>query len=106
MDLNDGLRCVRDTWLTIVEETFECPGHIDEQRTKEFEWGWVICIVPIDDAACHLECKHYCFVYDRVYGATFPVGTKGLSFAVQYIMEARELLKAEANQPGDASGRE
>lgn len=109
MELKDGFTRVRHIWLSIVEEAFHCPARVDESLTQEFEWGWVIFLVPTDPAECRSRQMKYRFAYDRTAEVSIPVGTKGLSFAVRELMGIREriekgeLVKRKPN--GEKEGR-
>lgn len=99
MDLEEAQRRFSDRYLQVAERVLGCPVKIEGSYTREYEWGWLFMFVAIDPKACQRDYPHVQYAYDRCTGLGFPVGTKGLDFAVRTLMRLRE--KCASLQQGE-----
>lgn len=91
LELPQVIREVESCWLLTTQAFLGCPAVIDLAATEEHEWGWLIYVVPVNEALCTREYKKNCFAVERETGISTPVGTKGIEEALLYSSRHQKL---------------
>lgn len=91
LELTQVIHEVEILWLPTAQAFLGCPAMIDLAATEEHEWGWLIYVVPVNEALCTRAYKKNCFAVERETGISTPVGTKGIEEALIYFSRHRKL---------------
>jgi hypothetical protein len=92
MEREEAELIVFERWSRVVEYSEGAPHAVAPTLTKEFDWGWIVHLVPTvpvrrgPDEYPYNGCEIAC---DRTNGNSTPVGTKGLHDALSYLMRHR-----------------
>ena len=89
IDYEAAKQIVSKSWIPIVEEEIGAAAVIVDEKSEEYEWGWVIYWRPAEPLRVPGEAArgaYLPFVVDRTNGVSFPVGTSGLYFAVRRLL--------------------
>lgn len=103
MTMEEAREVITRNWLASAEKFLQCPVRIDDSLTVEYDWGWSFDCVPIDPARCPHDYKRCRYAVDRLTGIGTPIGTKGLSEAVNYLMKWRQKRLEAARTQGASS---
>jgi hypothetical protein len=78
----DAERDVWDQWSRPSAGVLRYEVRLEPGMTEEYEWGWVVVLGPARPEECQREYPHYKFAYERREGRSYPVGTKGVWWAL------------------------
>lgn len=95
IDLETAKRMVAEQWLQVVESRLGTAAAVVDKKTIEYEWGWMICMGPLDRRAVRWEerrrSKHHdtCVLVDRETGRQRQVSSSGPRLCIMSLLSER-----------------